>query len=118
MRIVYVEDDLTNVALIERICQMNMDELTTYGDAESALAALDLETADLILMDIDLGTRSMNGLQLTRMLRQKGINVPIIAITANDMVSYEGEYIDAGCNDFVLKPVSVPRMINLINVYR
>lgn len=118
MRIIYVEDDLTNVALIERICHMNSDVLVTFSDAESALSEITPGAADLILMDLDLGTRSMNGLQLTRMLRQKGVGEPIIAITANDVQSYEGEYLDAGCNDFVLKPVSVPRMINLINVYR
>ncbi len=34
MRIIYVEDNLANVALIERICHMNEDELVTYSEAE------------------------------------------------------------------------------------
>ena len=51
MRIIYIEDNLANVALIERICHMNDDELVTYSDAETALAEIGTGSADLILMD-------------------------------------------------------------------
>lgn len=118
MRIVYVEDNLANVALIERICHMNSDQLITYTEAESALAKIAPGTADLILMDLNLGSRSMDGLSLTRMLRQKGITEPIVAITAYDTMGYGDQYASAGCNDYVRKPVSVRGMLNLINGYR
>lgn len=118
MRIVYVEDNLANVALIERICHMNSDELVTYSEAESALAEIDPGTVDLILMDLNLGNRSMDGLRLTRMLRQKGITEPIVAITAYDTMGYADQYVAAGCNDYVRKPVSIRGMLNLINGYR
>jgi CheY-like chemotaxis protein len=118
MRIVYVEDNLANVALIERICHMNSDELITYNEAESALSEIDSGSADLILMDLNLGNRSMDGLRLTRMLRQKGVNEPIIAITAYDTMGYADQYVAAGCNDYVRKPVSIRGMLNLINGYR
>ncbi len=118
MHIAYVEDNLGNVALVERICQMTHDTLTTYGDAETALASIRQDTADLILMDLHLGGRSMDGLQLTRLLRQKGINTPIIAITAFDAMGYADQYMEAGCNDYVVKPVSVNDMITLLNGYR
>lgn len=118
MRIVYVEDNLANVALIERICHMNHDELVTFGDAEAALAAIAPGSADLILMDLNLGNRSIDGLQLTRMLRQKGIAEPIVAITAYDTMGYADQYAAAGCNDYLRKPVSIRGMLNLINRYR
>lgn len=118
MRIIYVEDNLANVALIERICHMNSDELVTYTEAETALAGIAPGKADLILMDLNLGNRSMDGLRLTRMLRQKGVSEPIIAITAYDTMGYADEYVAAGCNDYVRKPVSVRGMLNLINGYR
>ncbi|MEO8396461.1 MAG: response regulator [Chloroflexota bacterium] len=118
MRIVYIEDNLANVALIERICHMNSDELITYNEAESALAEIDSGSSDLILMDLNLGNRSMDGLSLTRMLRQKGVNEPIIAITAYDTMGYADQYVSAGCNDYVRKPVSIRGMLNLINGYR
>ena len=118
MRIIYVEDNLANVALIERICHMNNDELVTYSEADSALQEINPGTADLILMDLNLGTRSMDGLRLTRLLRQKGVSEPIIAITAYDTMGYADQYVAAGCNDYVRKPVSVRCMLNLINGYR
>src|SRR5215212_6670026 len=118
MRIVYVEDNLANVALIERICHMNKDELSTFSDAESALSGIEPGSADLILMDLNLGNRSIDGLQLTRMLRQKGITEPIVALTAYDTMGYADQYVAAGCNDYLRKPVSVKGMLNLINDYR
>jgi CheY-like chemotaxis protein len=118
MRIVYVEDNLANVALIERICHMNEDELITYADAESALQNINPGYADLILMDLHLGNRSIDGLQLTRLLRQKGVEEPIVAITAFDTMGYADQYVDAGCNYYVRKPVSVRSMLNLLNAYR
>jgi CheY-like chemotaxis protein len=118
MRIVYIEDNLANVALIERICQMNKDELVTYSDADTALEAVQPESADLILMDLVLGKRSMDGLQLARLLRQKGVDVPIVAITAYDTLGYADQYLAAGCNEYVRKPVSVRSMLNVINSYR
>ncbi|MGQ9909004.1 MAG: response regulator [Candidatus Flexifilum sp.] len=118
MRIAYVEDNLTNLALIERICQMNDDELVSYSDAEHALYEIAPDSTDLILMDLHLGNHSMNGLQLTRLLRQKGVAAPIIAITAYDTLGYPDEYREAGCNEYVRKPVEVNSMLALIERYR
>lgn len=118
MRIVYIEDNLANVALIERICHMNNDELVTFNDAEDALASVSPGIADLILMDLNLGNRSIDGLQLTRLLRQKGVSEPIVAITAYDTMGYADQYAAAGCDEYVRKPVSVRSMLNLINNYR
>lgn len=117
MRIAYIEDNLANLALIERICQMNNDELVTFHDAESALT-MEPGYADLILMDLHLGNHSMNGLQLTRLLRQKGVVAPIIAITAYDTLGYPDEYREAGCNEYIRKPVEVNSMLGLIDRYR
>lgn len=118
MRIVYVEDNTANVALIERICQTNQDELVTYDDPESALNQVVPGGADLILMDLHLGDRAIDGLQLTRLLRQKGIETPIIALTAYDTLGYAEQYVAAGCNGYLRKPVSVRSMLTLINEYR
>ncbi|GEM_PF-724389 len=118
MRIIYIEDNMANVALIERICHMNEDELVTYDDPEVALEQVSPGAADLILMDLHLGNRAIDGLQLTSLLRQKGVQEPIIAITAYDTLGYADQYLAAGCNGYVRKPVSVRSMLNLINTYR
>ncbi len=117
MRIVYVEDNVTNIALVERICHMSNDELVTYVDAETALSEIEPGSTDLILMDLHLGSHSMSGLELTRLLRQKGVNVPVIAITAYDTL-YAGQYEAAGLDTYLEKPVAIQDMLDLINAYR
>ena len=118
MRIIYVEDNTTNIALLERICNMGKDELVTYLDADTALSSIHSGMSDLIIVDLHLGSySSIDGLELTRMLRDKGITEPIVAITSYDHV-YANQYEAAGCNDYIKKPVSVNNFLNLIDRYR
>jgi CheY-like chemotaxis protein len=118
MRIIYVEDNPANIALVQRICHMSKDNLVTFGDASSALDAIGPDSADLILMDINLGNYSMNGLELTGLLRQKGVQTPIVIVTAYDATGYPEQFQAAGFNEFVPKPVSIRGMIDLFNSYR
>ena len=117
MRIVYVEDNATNIDLIERICKLSKEELTTFVDAETALSEIRPGSTDLILMDLHLGNHSMSGLELTRLLRQKGVDVPVIGITAYDAL-YAGQYETSGLDTYLEKPVAVQDMLDLINTYR
>lgn len=118
MRIVYVEDNAANIALVERICNMSKDEIITFTNPDDALAEIEPDSADIILMDLHLGTRNMNGLELTRLLRQKGVKSPIIAITAYDSLGFSDQYQAAGCDVYLRKPVSIPHILNLLNEYR
>jgi len=117
MRIVYVEDNVANVALLERICNMGKDELVTYFDANTALSEIQSGSSDLIVIDLHLGNYSITGLELARMLRGKGVMEPIIAITSYDTL-YADQYEAAGCNEYVKKPVSVHGFLSLIDRYR
>lgn len=118
MRIIYVEDNPANVALVERISHMNNDELVTYDLPEVALKEINPGEFDLLLMDINLGDANMNGLELTRLLREKGVGEPIVIITAYDAMGYPDAFQSSGFDEYVLKPVSVRGMIDLINAYR
>jgi two-component system, cell cycle response regulator DivK len=117
MRIVYIEDNVANVALLERICNMGKDELTTYFDADTALSEIQSGSSDLIVIDLHLGTYSISGLELARLLRGKGVREPIIAITSYDTL-YADQYEAAGCNEYVKKPLSVNNFLSLIDRYR
>lgn len=117
MHIIYVEDDLTNIALVERVVRMAHDTLTTFTTAEEAALAIRPGDADLILTDIDFGA-GMTGLELTRLLRQRGVNTPIIAITAYDLQEYMHWAEQVGNDDFMVKPVNVPDLLHLLDYYR
>jgi len=118
MRIAYVEDNPANIALVERISKMNHDNLVTFSNPHKALDAIHPGDIDLILMDVNLGDVGMNGLELTKLLRDKGVSEPIVVVTAYDAMGYPEQFQTAGFNEYVLKPVSVRSMIDLINAYR
>jgi CheY-like chemotaxis protein len=117
MNIVYVEDDSTNVLLLERVTNSTGDELFTFADAETALDSDMIWDADLFLVDIHL-PGSMNGLDMTDVLRQNGINVPIVMITAYDLPDYIQRCREVGGDLYLVKPVSVPELVELLNDYR
>ncbi len=117
MRIIYIEDDLANIALVERVVRMSRDILTTYVTAEDALLHIMPGDADLILTDIDFG-EGMTGLQLTQALRARGVDCPIIAMTAYDLQEYVRWSEQVGSDDFLVKPVNVPDLLDLLDNYR
>lgn len=117
MHIIYIEDDPTNIALVERVVRIANDTLTTYASAENAAFSIRPGDADLILTDIDFGD-GMTGLELTQILRQRGVDVPIIAITAYDLQDYVRWAQQVGNDEFVVKPVSVPDLLDLLDYYR
>lgn len=118
MRVLYVEDDLANLALVERVFNMSGDELYAYPDAESALDEADMLSFDLIITDIHLGENTMDGLDFTATLRDNGIEVPIIAITAYDFEEYERRSVDVGSDIYMVKPISPQELINLLDTFR
>jgi CheY-like chemotaxis protein len=117
MHIIYIEDDPTNIALVERVVRMGHDTLTTYATAEDAAFNIKPGDADLILTDIDFGG-GMTGLELTQRLRQREIAAPIVAISAYDLQDYMEMAHEAGGDDYMVKPVNVPDLINIFDYYR
>lgn len=118
MRILYVEDNMANVALLERVVQQVGDDLFTYYSAEDALAEADLHSFDLIFTDIHLGEGVMDGLEFAATLRANGVQAPIISVTAFDFDEYERRSNEAGSDLYLVKPISPQELIDLINHYR
>lgn len=110
MRILYVEDNMVNVSLVRRIARG--DELINYIDGEEALKNFDRDNPDLILMDIQLAGK-MTGLDVVRELRKQGCRLPIIAVTAYAMVGDRERCIEAGCDDYIAKPLPIPVLLEL-----
>lgn len=109
-RILLVEDNNLNRLLAHTI-------LTDYGaiivEAENGQIAVDIlrtEKFDIVLMDIQMPV--MDGMQATRIIRKEiDKNIPILALTANAIKSYEQQFLDAGMNDLISKPYNE---INLV----
>ncbi len=107
MRILLVEDD---IRLAETLAEALTDQLYTVDiaiDGESAweyTKVLDLEY-DLLLLDVMLP--GLDGISLCQQLRSQGYQMPILMITARDTVSDKITGLDAGADDYIVKPVDL-----------
>lgn len=111
MKILYVEDNLTNVSLVKRVARGHT--LISYVDGEEALRHFPQDDPDLVLMDVQLAGK-MTGLDVVRKLRSDGVKVPIIAVTAYAMLGDRESCLQAGCDDYIAKPLPIPKLVEII----
>ena len=116
MRIVYVEDNPANLALVRRVARLGRHEVDGYAAGEDALDALVEDTPDLILIDIQL-SGVMTGLDLISALRERGVSVPMVAVTAYAMLGDRERCLAAGFADYLAKPLPVSDLIALFDRY-
>lgn len=117
MRILYVEDNIPNVMLVQRVARIGAHDVISYPEGEQALQRFEDDKPDLVLMDLQL-QGNLNGLDVVRILRSKGCATPIIALTAYAMGGDRQRCIEAGCDDYIPKPVSVTELVTIFNRYQ
>ncbi len=119
-RILLAEDGLDNQRLISVVLRKAGAEVVVAENgrlaADKALAAVDAgEPFDLILMDMQMP--ELDGCAATAELRTAGYARPIVALTAHAMESDRSKCLDAGCNDFITKPVDRTKLLRLAARY-
>lgn len=112
--ILYVEDNLENRVLIQRILEAEGYTFLGASNAAEGLQLAHLHRPDLILVDINMP--EVDGLTMTRELKadQGFADIPVIAITANVMRGDRERTLSAGCDGYIQKPIDVdllPRQI-------
>ena len=112
INILVVEDNRINQVVTKKIIQSNNMTCTIVDDGYAALVALDRESFDMILMDINMPL--INGFDTTRKIRAKGITTPIVALTAFDKQEVTEEAISAGMNDIIVKPFEPNKLYQVI----
>jgi CheY-like chemotaxis protein len=115
--ILVVDDNPDNLKLILVILAASGYDLTTASDAHEALSFLEHRAPDLILLDLQLP--GMDGLELTRRLRARDDTraIPIVAVTAYAMKGDETKARDAGCNDYIVKPIDKRLLRAMVKSY-
>jgi len=104
-RILIVDDNATNLKLVAYLMKANGYAVDTALDAESAIDAIRGNHPDVILMDIQLP--GIDGLELTRRLKSDPATqeIVIVAVTAYAMKGDQAKALEAGCDDYITKPI-------------
>ena len=113
-KILIVEDNPQNMKLILMTLRPHGYNLLGVTAGEEALKAINREKPDLIIMDIQLP--KMDGLEVTRRLRQVPAfrHIPIIAVTAHAMKGDKDKIIEVGCDAYLPKPFNTRELCKVV----
>jgi len=104
MRILLVEDEKGVANFIKKGLEEECYSIDHSTNAEEGLLFLEANTYDMIILDVMMP--GMNGFELCKKIRQKGIQSPILMLTARDAVKDKVQGLDSGADDYLTKPFS------------
>ena len=108
MRVLVVEDDQPLVRILAKSLETSGFEVLTAFDGEEGLRAARDDRPDAIVLDLQLPR--VNGVDVCRRLRSEGNAVPIIMLTARSAVPDRITGLDAGADDYLVKPFDVEEL--------
>jgi len=114
-KVLVAEDIRTNQQLIRVLLNRFGLDISIAKDGHEAVEKALSEPFDLVIMDIQMP--GMDGLEATQRLRQKGFKAPIIALTAYATDQAKAQCLEAGCDDYLAKPIETQQLISLLNKY-
>lgn len=108
MRVLLVEDDRMIAEGVRKALRGDGWAADWVADGAAALSAIALEQYDMVLLDLGLPKR--DGLDVLRSLRQGGNRLPVMIITARDAVADRIKGLDAGADDYLIKPFDLDEL--------
>ncbi len=108
MRILVVEDERKVASFLARALRESAYAVDVAVRGEQALELAQSNTYDAILLDIRLP--DLSGVEVCRRLRQWGVEVPILMLTARTLVEQKVEGLDAGADDYLTKPFALAEL--------
>ena len=114
LRILLVDDDEINQFVGKKFLEKQGANVVIAEGGEMALIELDLQTFDIILLDISMP--NMDGYMLTKHIRTHKLwrHIPIIAMTAHVTPGYRERCLASGMNDFIGKPFDMETLLDVI----
>jgi len=114
-KILVVDDDKVSISYATAVLRGTGVEVLSARNGEEGVAIASKENLDLILMDMQMPI--MDGYDATRAIRKFNPTIPIIAYTARAMVDDKQKCLDAGCNDYLAKPVYPKDILTMMEKY-
>ncbi|MGA2093532.1 MAG: response regulator [Sedimentisphaerales bacterium] len=113
---VLVAEDIESNQMLMKVLLEKMGIKTTFADnGKEAVDKAKGQSFDLIFMDIHMPL--MDGYEATRTLRNNGVKTPIVALTANAMEGDDKKCLNAGCDDYLSKPVIYTKLVAMLSKF-
>lgn len=114
MRILIAEDERNLNRILSKQLADNGYTVDACFDGQEALDYLEAEPYDAIILDIMMP--KLDGLTVLRKIRAKGIDTPVLFLTAKDSISDRVEGLDAGADDYLTKPFAFEELLARVRV--
>ncbi|HZB23456.1 MAG TPA: response regulator transcription factor [Gaiellaceae bacterium] len=108
MRVLVVDDEPAVRAALDRALRLEGYDVELAGDGAEALHRLALGAPDAVVLDVMMP--SVDGLEVCRRLRESGDRTPVLMLTARDSVQDRVEGLDAGADDYLVKPFALEEL--------
>ncbi len=116
LSVLVAEDNPVNQRLVVRALQKRGHRVVVAGNGLGALAAMERESFDVVLMDVQMP--EMDGLQATRIIREReagsGRRVPVLALTAHALSGDRERCLEAGMDGYLSKPIELRRLLEAV----
>ena len=109
MRILLAEDEKRMAAALVALLRREKYDVDHMADGASALAALESGVYDLAVLDVMMP--EMNGFEVARRARRKGVKTPILMLTAKSQLDDKVEGLDSGADDYLTKPFQAKELL-------
>ncbi|MEX1031628.1 MAG: response regulator transcription factor [Paenibacillaceae bacterium] len=109
MRVLIIEDDLPLLNAIATVMREEAYQVDEADNGNLGLYIAELGVHDLIILDIMLP--GIDGITITRKLRSRALKTPILLLTAKDTVDDRVDGLDAGADDYLVKPFAIPELL-------
>jgi two-component system response regulator MprA len=112
-RVLIVEDDAPVRRMLQRSLAAEGFDVRAAADGGAALALAEDSAPDLVVLDVTMP--GLSGIDVCRRLRQKGLSGGVLMLTARDAVEDRVRGLDAGADDYVVKPFAIAEVVARLN---
>jgi len=109
IRVLLVDDEASFVETLSKRLVLRRLEVLTAASADEALAILDREQIDVVVLDVRMP--GIGGIEATRMIRKAHPSVEVILLTGHASLEASMEGMTMGAFDYLLKPVSIDELL-------
>lgn len=114
MRILVIEDENKVAAALKKGLESENYEVVLAGTGEDGFFQINSQNFDLVILDLMLPGR--DGFEVLDTIRKRGIETPVLILTARDTVEDRVRGLDSGADDYLIKPFAFPELLARIRL--